>query len=860
MGKLKFVSVKRYYIFLLVFTSGFSSLLYQISLNRLFNLTFGLFIHSTVVILVTYMVGLAIGYFVSRYIKPKNNLSFYGYLELIIGLYTLMVFIAFGFIDNLYTNLGNYILVKIVLSTVILLVPTTAMGITLPILVEYFRKNYDNDEIEKIYGINALGGSIGAFLTSILFINLLGLSATFLIGLALNVFVFWAALYLSEEKLASFKIQKTNLKFANIGMGMSLIVFLFGFSGMALEIIWYRLLVYFVANNTFSFSIILSVVILGIALGSLLHKPLVGVLRNDFYLLVTISFFTSFYLFLAIHILNNSYSVMGTIFNVVGNIIFTLFGDNKFSETITLTITRYFLVSITAGVVALSSGIVVPSVFSIVRKVTEKESDSQSISGTILSINTLGSIVGVILITYFIIPIFGFSNSIVLISFLYLISGFVVIAKMGFNKVLGTIGVIIASIVIFLPREITFTKYYNGFFDIKGDLKFYKEGMYGTIGIFDVNGVRFLKINGIDEVPNDFDSIVTFKMLGNLPFLISGSNSNIMVNALGGGITLSSVLSHVSTQKVYVVDICPDVISALPFYKGYNDNVFLKTNWVFVEDDGRNFLKSHRETFDIIIADATHPASSESWILFTKEFYNLIYSKLKTDGVFAQWIPVHNLETYDFVSILKTIQSVFPNALLFITGVYTIVVGKKSTSEIEFKNSHQEDLSVIGMSFDDVKSLLFLTPEQFRKLVSTEKGEILHDYKSSVEFAEFHRRFAEDTKSKNFEVILKYSISEELSEFTGISIDKHKSMILAKQGLINYMRKLHYDALLKLEEALKLDERNFYARYLFLKVFREFVDIVYKYEKQIRATYGDETYKSLVRYIETRMKFIDKLK
>lgn len=200
----------------LLFISGFSSLMYQILFTRLFNTVFGLFIHSTVIVVATYMLGLGIGYFLARNIKPKNNLSFYGYLEILIGFYSVVVFLIFRYIDSFYVLLGNNLIVKFILSSVILLLPTTAMGITIPIVVEFLKKTENDEFIDKVYGINALGASIGALLTSILFVNLIGLSLTFLIAFILNLVVFIVALVITRYYSPSVEFVKSDFKIINI--------------------------------------------------------------------------------------------------------------------------------------------------------------------------------------------------------------------------------------------------------------------------------------------------------------------------------------------------------------------------------------------------------------------------------------------------------------------------------------------------------------------------------------------------------------------------------------------------------------------------------------------------------------------
>ncbi|MGC8869983.1 MAG: hypothetical protein ACP5PT_02670 [Brevinematia bacterium] len=853
---------KTQYIYFLLFLSGFASLLYQVLFSRLLNITFGLFIHSTVIVISTYMIGLALGYYISKFIKSNNNLLFYGYLELLVGTYSIFILLIFPLIDLFFVNIGNNSILKAFFSILILILPTTSMGITIPILIDYLNSKENSNLTDRIYGVNALGGALGALLSSVLFINLLGLKLTFSIAFFINLFIFISTLFLSKDFRITLSWQNRKIYFKNIGFAFIFIVLIFGFNGMALEIIWYRLLVYMVSNNTFSFSIILSSVIIGIAVGSLMYRVLYKILKSDFNIIVFTSIFSGIWVMFSIYILNSSYSLVGTIYNIFGNVFFGIFGDNNFSEKITLFITRYLISVITAGIIALSSGIIIPVVFNLVRGSLSENIDDQSISGIILAWNTVGSILGVFLSTYFLIPTFGFSNSLLIVALLYIVNIFLVMFAIGCNRIVGVVSSLLIFVMLILPKEITFTKYYNGFLGIKGDLKFYKEGLYGTVAVFDVNNNRFLKINGIDEVPDDFNSLISFKTLGNIAFLIKNDATNILVNALGGGITLSSALYHVSkNQNITVVDICPDVKDALLLFSNHNYNVFEKTNWTFMEDDGKNFLKSYKGNFDIIIADATHPASSYSWMLFTREFYLSVYNKLNTNGIFVQWIPIHNLEVYDFVSILKTAKSVFNNSFLMITGLYTALVGKKGDlSVLEFKNKDFRDLKTIGIrSEEDIKSIVFLSPYLLDNLIKYEKGEILSDFRSSVEFAEFHRRIAENTRAKILKTILKYSAPIEIAKFTMIHPAIHYSMFQTKWALVDYFEKKHYDALKKIDLSESVYP-NFYSPYLFSLIFPEFIDFVYRNGDYIKKTYGDNVYYELVNYISNKMAMIKNFK
>jgi spermidine synthase len=78
-------------------------------------------------------------------------------------------------------------------------------------------------------------------------------------------------------------------------------------------------------------------------------------------------------------------------------------------------------------------------------------------------------------------------------------------------------------------------------------------------------------------------------------------------------------------------------------------------------------LQTDRQ-YDIITTDATHPTNASSWTLFTAEFYRQVEQHLAADGVFLQWVPLHSMAIADYLSILRTFQSVFPTATLWYTG------------------------------------------------------------------------------------------------------------------------------------------------------------------------------------------------
>jgi spermidine synthase len=122
-------------------------------------------------------------------------------------------------------------------------------------------------------------------------------------------------------------------------------------------------------------------------------------------------------------------------------------------------------------------------------------------------------------------------------------------------------------------------------------------------------------------------------------------------------------------QELEVVELATEMVEAArEVYTEQNRNVIQFPGLRIHVEDARNFLLQTDKKYGIITTDATHPSNSSSWTLFTREFYEQVAKHLTVDGVFLQWVPLHSMAIKDYKAILRTYQSVFPNATLWYTG------------------------------------------------------------------------------------------------------------------------------------------------------------------------------------------------
>jgi tetratricopeptide (TPR) repeat protein len=182
---------------------------------------------------------------------------------------------------------------------------------------------------------------------------------------------------------------------------------------------------------------------------------------------------------------------------------------------------------------------------------------------------------------------------------------------------------------------------------------------------------------------------------------------------LGGAITTGSVACHPLVQ-IDAIELCPPVVKAAELFKRWNHGVLSDPRLQIIVQDGRNHLLTTQKKYDVITADATHPWSADSWILYTREMYRLVRSGLTDQGVFCQWVPLHWMSMDDFKCVLRTLRTEFPHLSLWYTGSYVVAVGSQKPITLDISDfTHrlqlttiQKDLASVGI--DSPASLLGL--------------------------------------------------------------------------------------------------------------------------------------------------------
>ena len=656
--------------------------------------TFGVSIYAYSTVIGAYMIGLALGsYLMGRRIDAHAHpLRTYAALEVGIAALAALSPFLLGALHTIYPGLSNALpaggfwltLGRLAFSLAVLTPTTFLIGATLPVMSRIYATHGGRvgSDVGRLYLVNTAGAALGCVLTGLVFLRYLGARETIFLGAAINLFVAGGALALTRLAPAlragraageadgaareargapaasavgagppagsaesGLPISAGALRYVAIAYGIS------GFIALGYEVVWARILYIHSSHASYSFSLMLTVFLAGLALGG---AGASRVLRRK---RATVRHFGAIQValgLLAILILHAFARLPA------------LHLEDWFGG---YTVAYEFLI---AFVTLFPPTLLLGALFPVVGSLYTRER-TQLVGlriGRVNAFNTVGAIAGSLGAGFVLVPLLGLRNTTVALAVLNLALGAVALHfDRGGRRALrlAPAGAMVATI---LAVAILPTGFYLGSYYTETDrLIFYKEGVETTVAVLEVpeDNFKISFVNGRDEVPTDRASMSAFRLLGHLPPLLRPGARNALVLSFGNGIATGTMNTH-DIPVIDAVDLSPEMMEAAAVYSEENYDVLDSDRLRLHVEDGRNFLLRAEESYDIISVDATHPANASSWALFTSEFYQLIESRLAEDGVFMQWIPIHGVREDDYRDILRTVWDIFPNMVLWSTG------------------------------------------------------------------------------------------------------------------------------------------------------------------------------------------------
>jgi spermidine synthase len=752
------------------FFSGFSSLVYEVVWMRHLSLFFGSDVYSAALTLSAFMGGLMIGSLLAgRYAdRARSPLIWYGILEICIGGYALffpnflnMFAGEYRYIYQIYFAAAPWLYnsFRILVATITLLIPTTMMGSTLPLVVKRFGKHKKIGKYSGFfYSINTFGALGGVLGVGFVLLPYLGIRATTLLACCINILIGSLAILFGlawrrdendveedSNELSSqvveanyeHKLEKAGL----IGIGLS------GLAALALEIVWMRILAQSFSGAVYSFAIMLSCFLFGIYYGSKKISEFVDQQAQPMRL------FGFLELFIGV-----SVAGLGILSYLVprffSNLLWILTGLSKGKFGFACTAAQF----VVSGIMIAIPTILLGATFPIAVKICTPAIRSIG-RGTarVYASNTAGAIVGSLLGGLVLIPAFGNRQSLLMIAAVFVVTGLFLLHKTpnGVKEPQVAVFVLFFAVLsvgaLLLPKQIVTNFYFAG--NEHAQLIYHGEGIAHTVDIIRTpQNVVIMQVNGTLEADTTYSQRRHFILKAHLPLLLHPKPRDVAVVGLGLGITLSATNRHPDVDRIQVIELSPEMVKAQRSLESVSGGVLSSPKVHVRIDDGRNFMAMSNQQFDMITADPIHPRVSGVGYLYTKEYYEAIKQRLRPDGVVCQWMPMYRISKKSFDVAFRTFVTVFPHASFWYVRGHGLFVATQEPFHIDYKdlekrlqnpvvaadlasiniNGPSEFLSYMLMGPDEIREYLASTPVH---LINTDDNAYL-EYHTPFEFLE----------------------------------------------------------------------------------------------------------------------------
>jgi spermidine synthase len=716
-------------IYFLFFCSGVTALIYEIVWTRMLTLVFGHTVFSVSVVLAAFMAGLGFGSYlfgaaIDRLSAPGGEtfekagetvstpsedsastpLLIYGWVEIalfvVCGLLSLLLANFSSFYAWVHVWLPDSIIiqnaVKAVLAFTLIFIPTTLMGATLPIISKYYVTDNARlgTQVGFLYAVNTLGAVAGCLLTGFLLISALGVLQTVLLTALVNLLLGVSAIRIYQESGGGsvFKVNLPKISWPTFSvnseqkfwMGVSLIC---GFTALAYEVVWTRLLVFSISSTVYSFSMMLAVFLLGIVLGSLLVIPVIGRVANLRTVLIGLQVVIGLF-------------VIGSLYNME-SLLSPPWNSYQLSDP-AVTLGHYFVDSASLMLIpTLCFGMSLPILIKIVSGGHEHIGKG---TGQIYASNTLGAIFGSLFMGFLILPELGSQKSLLLIASLNLFLGVLLFLNGSYLRtaVRRGLAVVFTVVILFLNVAIP-DDLLDAFFmrDSSGQrspkaLLYFEEGLTDTVAVFRDNyGVldpeaKRLITNGISMSASNVTASRYMKLLAHIPILLVDAPEDVLVVCFGTGQTTGAAAIHPGVRSVDSVDLSPSVIRAGKIFATENHDVLNNPKVNFILQDGRNHLLTTGKKYDVITSEPPPPRTAFTVNLYTKEYYEAAKKRLKPGGIVAQWIPLHSQGEKEVAMHFKTFHDVFEHTIAWMpVANEMLIIGSDRPIELDFKKLQQ---------------------------------------------------------------------------------------------------------------------------------------------------------------------------
>ena len=645
--------------------SGCSALIYEVVWYQSLQLAIGSTSVSLGVLLATYMGGLCIGsLWLPRRKWTQHPLKVYAGLEAGIAIFALLVQVTLPYLTRVYWSGAESglpgMLLRGVLAAFCMLVPTILMGASLPAIVRLIEGTPEGVSWWGfLYGGNTLGAVAGCLLAGFYLLRVYNMATATYVAMAINLAVAGISYLLAgvtaEPEAAAVEVPVADPAPSSTRSNwpVYLTIALSGATALGAEVVWTRLLGMLLLATVYIFSIILAVFLGGLAIGSAAGSALLKKIRPQAAL-------GWCQILLAAGMAWTAYAIVNALPYWQDDILTTANPWHMYQ----LDLKRCIYAILPA---TLFWGASFPLACAAVARPGE---DSGRAAGGVYAANTLGGIIGALLVSLVLIPAIGSQQTEQVLLVVAVLSGLVaIIPVMG--KSFGSYaavtvcllgGLLLAWNIDPIPGELI--AYGRRMALNKGDstILYTKEGRNSSVAISRWNnGTIYVNVNGHVEATTEIFDMKLQRMVGHLPALLHPNPKSVLGIGFGAGVSAGTFTRYPGIEKITVCEIEPVIPPASTKYFGDQDyRVALNPKTHIHFDDARHYLMTTGEKFDIIASDPLDVFVKGTAALYSKEYFEAVKQHLNPGGYFSLYVPLYETDEATIKSELKTFFDAFP--------------------------------------------------------------------------------------------------------------------------------------------------------------------------------------------------------
>lgn len=698
-------------IYALFFVSGAAGLVYQVAWVRAFGTVFGSTVHSASIVAAIFMLGLGVGSLLAgRHADRRGDdadgglVRLYGLFEIGIGVWGLGVAALLPQLSGLSSALSTYVAgangffepslasraLVYAIAVVVLLPSTLLMGGTLTLLVRHLVRHelrLAGHRVGMLYGINTLGAAAGAFAVDFALVPTVGLLATQSLAAVANLAVGVVALRagrVGQGGVATAAATSAAGATADARARMWAVaaaMALSGFAAMGLEIAWFRICTTILWANRSTFSLLLTVILIGIWAGSWLG----GALQRRFghparlYAWAQAVMVASALGLLALWepalLPRSAFAEDWLAAGPFGRRFWDVWSQLR-------------IVLFVVGLPALAMGLSFPLANAVVQRAHDAIGGR---AGMLYLANTVGAVLGSLAVGFGLLPLVGIQHTIALLGVVALLAGAPLLwiaardggapssLRWSAPAAMALAGVVLAVFAT-LPEHHLPSRLYAPM-DPRERLVAFSEGVNETIVVseFPQDGSRRLYTNGFSMTSTRYSAQRYMRAFTHVPLLAMPAPARVLVICFGVGNTTHSATLHPSVQRVDLADLSRHVLEHAPLFRRWNHDVLRSPKVRAHVNDGRQHLRMMPpETYDLVTLEPPPIGQAGVAGLYSVEFYELARTRLREGGHLTQWLPAYQVPPSIIAAIIGAFVEVFPDAVM-LSGYHSelILLGRK---------------------------------------------------------------------------------------------------------------------------------------------------------------------------------------